>query len=451
MTTLTNAGGTDDGIQGSTQSHDKNGLMGLNNDSSLRNATTPEGNGVFGFTQVPDGAGVFGLHNTGGVGIAGFGHPAGIGVVGMSVPINAKGGDGVLGVSNSEHRNGVVGMNGSSTPRAANDPGGNGVFGFTEVPDGAGVFGAHASTGVGVAGLGLIGVSGGSVDGFGVVGVSAPPGAKGGDGVQGVTNSETRNGVYGLNLSQTSRNNSDAGGNGIFGFTSVPNGAGVLGANNAGGTGVVGTGEHGVAGTGVMGVVGVGTAIGVWGIAKGGWAAYFTGPVAVDGEITGPHGPVQFGNDVNINGNLTISSSGDVILADCAEEFEVSGISLSDVGPGSVMVLDETGAICPCSQAYDSRTVGVVSGAGQFRPAITLDRATSGINRAPISLLGKVCCKVDATFAPIKVGDLLTTSLTKGHAMKASDPVMAVGAVIGKALEPLNEGRALIQILVTLQ
>jgi len=189
----------------------------------------------------------------------------------------------------------------------------------------------------------------------------------------------------------------------------------------------------------------------VWGIAKGGWAAYFTGPVAVDGEITGPRGPVRFGNDVDINGNLTISSSGDVILADCAEEFEVSGISLSDVVPGSVMVLDETGAICPCRRAYDPRTVGVVSGAGQFRPAITLDRATSGINRAPISLLGKVCCKVDATFAPVKVGDLLTTSLTEGHAMKASDPVKAFGAVIGKALEPLNEGRALIQILVTLQ
>src|SRR6266568_502939 len=109
MATFANDGGTDDGIQGSTESHDKNGLFGLNNDTSARNAATPEGNGVFGFTQVPDGAGVFGLHNSGGVGVAGFGHPAGIGVVGMSVPAGAKGGDGVLGVSNSEHRNGIVG------------------------------------------------------------------------------------------------------------------------------------------------------------------------------------------------------------------------------------------------------------------------------------------------------------------------------------------------------
>jgi hypothetical protein len=38
-----------------------------------------------------------------------------------------------------------------------------------------------------------------------------------------------------------------------------------------------------------------------------------------------------------------------------------------------------------------------------------------------------------------------------GHAMKVTDPTLAFGAVIGKALEPLNEGFALIAILVTLQ
>src|SRR5215475_11134278 len=103
MGTFANDGGTDDGIVGSTASHDKNGVLGRNDDTTARNAVTPEGNGIFGLTQVPDGAGVFGLHNSDGVGVVGFGHPAGIGVVGMSVPAGAKGGDGVLGVSNSEH------------------------------------------------------------------------------------------------------------------------------------------------------------------------------------------------------------------------------------------------------------------------------------------------------------------------------------------------------------
>lgn len=219
--------------------------------------------------------------------------------------------DGIQGSTASRGKNGVIGLNNDTSPRNAATPEGNGVFGFTQVPDGAGVFGAHASTGIGVAGLGLIGVSGGSVNGFGVVGVSAPAGAKGGDGVQGITNSEFRNGVYGLNVSKTKRNNNDPAGNGVFGFTNVPDGAGILGAHAGGGTGVVGTGQHGVDGTGDMGVVGTGSYIGVWGIARGGWAGYFSGPVLCT-------------DDVTINANLTIGSGGDVILADCAEPFEVA-------------------------------------------------------------------------------------------------------------------------------
>jgi hypothetical protein len=66
-------------------------------------------------------------------------------------------------------------------------------------------------------------------------------------------------------------------------------------------------------------------------------------------------------------------------------------------------------------------------------------------------LLGKVYCKVDAQFAAISVGDLLTTSPTPGHAMKAADPSKAFGAVIGKAMGPLNEGQGLIPILIALQ
>ena len=56
----------------------------------------------------------------------------------------------------------------------------------------------------------------------------------------------------------------------------------------------------------------------------------------------------------------------------------------------------------------------------------------------PVALVGKVYCKVDASYSPIEVGDLLTTSLTPGHAMKANDHVKAFGAVIGKALRRLD-------------
>jgi len=45
---------------------------------------------------------------------------------------------------------------------------------------------------------------------------------------------------------------------------------------------------------------------------------------------------------------------------------------------------------------------------------------------------------VDARYVSIEVGDLLTTAPTPGHAMKATDPQKAFGAVIGKALRSLK-------------
>ena len=60
-------------------------------------------------------------------------------------------------------------------------------------------------------------------------------------------------------------------------------------------------------------------------------------------------------------------------------------------------------------------------------------------------------CKVDADIAPIEIGDLLTTSPTKGHAQKVLNRAEAVGAIIGKALGPLAKGKGKIPVLVMLQ
>lgn len=143
--------------------------------------------------------------------------------------------------------------------------------------------------------------------------------------------------------------------------------------------------------------------------------------------------------------------AGDILLcnADCAEDFDISDLSAAE--PGTVMVIEDEGSLCTSTQAYDNKVAGVISGAGNLRPGMVLDRQ-SGINgRMPVALMGKVYCKVDAEYAPIKVGDLLTTSPTKGHAMKATDPTKAFGAVIGKALKPLTSGKGMIPIIVALQ
>jgi hypothetical protein len=141
----------------------------------------------------------------------------------------------------------------------------------------------------------------------------------------------------------------------------------------------------------------------------------------------------------------------DLVLtgADCAEDFEVS--NCGQIEPGTVVVINPEGVLETSHQAYDKRVAGVVSGAGEFRPGMILDRRESAQNRKSIALLGKVYCKVDACDSPIEVGDLLTTSATPGHAMRADDPLRAFGAVIGKALKAMPKGRGLIPILIALQ
>jgi ligand-binding sensor protein len=147
-----------------------------------------------------------------------------------------------------------------------------------------------------------------------------------------------------------------------------------------------------------------------------------------------------------------VEFSGDIRLinaADCAEDFDI--VCIEKVEPGTVMVIDSEGALKLSDQAYDKRVAGVISGAGNYKPGLTLDKQASSNNRMPIALMGKVYCKVDASYGAIEVGDLLTTSPFPGHAMKATDPLKSFGSVIGKALRPLEAGQSLIPILIALQ
>ena len=57
----------------------------------------------------------------------------------------------------------------------------------------------------------------------------------------------------------------------------------------------------------------------------------------------------------------------------------------------------------------------------------------------------------ERVFGAIHRGDLLTTSTNPGYAMKVSDRVAAIGAVIGKALGDLENGSGTMPVLVTLK
>lgn len=155
----------------------------------------------------------------------------------------------------------------------------------------------------------------------------------------------------------------------------------------------------------------------------------------------------------NADGDQTIildGAIGDIKLTggDAAEDFEI--VDQRVVPPGSVMVIADQEKLAVSSEPYDRRVAGVISGAGSLRPGIVLGTCSGG-QRQPVALAGRVCCQADATYAPIDVGDLLTSSSNPGHAMKASSPSEAFGAVLGKALGPLPHGTGLIPVLVALQ
>lgn len=182
--------------------------------------------------------------------------------------------------------------------------------------------------------------------------------------------------------------------------------------------------------SGRMGIAGISDTVGVYGQSQTGSAGRFKGKVEVEG-------------DIEVTGDVRLTN------ADCAEDFDASHDE--SIEPGTVMVLGHDGKIQASCEAYDRRVAGVISGAGGYKPGIVLDNQNGRQGRFPIALLGKVYCKVDAQYGEIEPGDLLTTSPTTGHAMKASDTGRAFGAVIGKALGPWQEGQGLVPMLVVLQ
>ena len=371
------------------------------------------GRGVLGISE--SGQGIWGhsVSSTGVVGVSKTGHGASgesdtsAGVVGVSKEFNA-----VRGISHASFHGAVVGINDNDSGSA-----GPGVYGESK---GTGVWGQSKTW------MGVFGHSESTTGGAGVMGEAV------GSGVIG--KSQTWMGIYGETQSTTG-------------------GAGVWGEHKANGTGTVGKSVGGV---------------GVWGVSEtnegvhaetksatvAAIAAFNLNPnglgAAIFAKKEGTQGHAGFfeGN-VWVSGELGVGK--DIILAnaDCAEDFNTA--DAPSIEPGTVMVLGDDESLHRSCHSYDKRVVGVVSGAGNYKPGIVLDKQQAQSNRKPIALLGKVYCKVDASYAPIEVGDMLTTSDTPGHAMRATDLLKAFGAVVGKALRPLREGQGLIPILVALQ
>jgi hypothetical protein len=144
--------------------------------------------------------------------------------------------------------------------------------------------------------------------------------------------------------------------------------------------------------------------------------------------------------------------------SDFAEALPVAG-DKAGYEPGDVLVLSTGGLnkVEKCRQAHDDRIAGVYS----TRPAV-LGADKNGETRVdddeiPVAIVGIVPAKVSAHNGAIAPGDLLTTSEIPGHAMKAT-PTMVdgvaiypAGTILGKAIEPLQNGAGVIKVLLMLR
>ncbi len=144
--------------------------------------------------------------------------------------------------------------------------------------------------------------------------------------------------------------------------------------------------------------------------------------------------------------------------ADYAESMRTTDTP-ARLEPGDVLAIDpEAANSVRRSREPNSR---LVAGVYSTKPSI-LAVGDHGVNdprtgEVPVAILGIVPTKVSAENGRIQAGDLLTTASAPGYAMKASPVVVSgveiypTGAILGKALQPLEGRRGIIKVLVTLR
>jgi hypothetical protein len=164
---------------------------------------------------------------------------------------------------------------------------------------------------------------------------------------------------------------------------------------------------------------------------------------------TTPAAKLDVAGNVNISGNITATGNISAKYQDVAEWVQSS----QKLAAGTVVVLDagRSNEVIASGTPYDTKVAGVVS----ERPGIMLGEGGEG--KILVATTGRVRVRVDATAAPIHVGDLLVTSGREGVAMKSmpvdlgGTPIHRPGTIIGKALEPLEKGTGEILVLLSLQ
>ena len=291
-----------------------------------------------------------------------------------------------------------------------------------------------------------------ATNGIGVYGRAPASGGTGvyAEGFTAVVGSGTSTGVFATSTGGSAvlaRSNATTGPHfGVSGVSTSTTGTGVAGESIAvsGSTvGVRGT-VHSPAGTAVVGVS----------VHDDGTAALFN-----VGTTSAANGQIIVGQSNGLNrfrvdatGKGFFNNGTQVGGADFAESVAVTG-DRETYEPGDVLIIDATGnrVMQKSSHPYSTMVAGIYS----TKPGVLANPYGMDDPRmaaeVPLAIIGIVPCKVSTENGAIAPGDLLVTSSTPGFAMKGSDRSRMLGAVVGKALEPLKSGSGTILVLVTLQ
>jgi hypothetical protein len=340
-----------------------------------------------------------------------------------------------------------------------------GVEGNAASTSGIGVSGTSAGTsGVGVEGfvqgtsaIGIYGLAAaGGTNGIGVEGLATDTSGTGEPiGVEGQSSSSVGVGILGDATSTTGSTL------GIQGIGASTTGIGIQGLSPN-------VGVEGNAST-----AGGSFPIGVWGVIDGsaGAAGVFDNPAYVlstarEALCTGnllvgrtTVGNALFGGlslantfRVDCTGKGYFDNGTQTGGADFAESVTVRG-SRAQYAPGDLLVIDSRGKrrLALSQQAYSTRIAGIYSTKpGVLATPHKMDDPQLS-QEVPLAVVGIVPCKVTAENGAIEVGDLLVASSKPGFAMKGTNRSRMLGAVVGKAMEPLQSNTGVIEVLVTLQ
>ncbi|HKD78696.1 MAG TPA: hypothetical protein VKH81_03330 [Candidatus Angelobacter sp.] len=135
---------------------------------------------------------------------------------------------------------------------------------------------------------------------------------------------------------------------------------------------------------------------------------------------------------------------------DYAESVAVTG-ARAQYTPGDVMAIDKDSpdGFALARQPYSTLVAGVYS----TKPGVLASthplEAEKFDAEVPLAMFGIVPCKVTAENGPIERGDLLVTSSRPGYAMRGTDKQRMLGAILGKALDPLPSGSGTIRVMLS--